>query len=119
MSKGGESSDRGSSPFRSGDTLNPAEQLLKLLSNALQNPAGRKLALHQFQQQVWNVPDPPLTGDAWEVLADLAHDLEFYEPDPKAREEDPSFYGDERLQEEIRTALARLKDLGITLPEFR
>jgi hypothetical protein len=49
-------------------------------------------------------------------LADLAYDLDFFEPDPFVRVESTSYYGHERLEEEIRTALRRLADLGIEIP---
>jgi hypothetical protein len=56
---------------------------------------------------------------AYDILADLAYDLDFFEPDPFLRVESTSYYGRERLEEEIRTALRRLADLGIRTKSFR
>ena len=47
----------------------------------------------------------------WDIFGDLAYDLDFYEPDPVARAEDSSYYGDERLKEEIQMALEKLANL--------
>jgi hypothetical protein len=61
-----------------------------------------------IQQLVWK---ETLTGDpaAQEVLRELAYDLEHYEPDPLARSEDASVYGDERALAAIEDALARIE----------
>jgi len=34
--------------------------------------------------------------------------LDYYEPDPDLRREDPSFYGDERVEAEVKEALEKL-----------
>jgi hypothetical protein len=51
---------------------------------------------------------------SYDILADLAYDLDFLEPDPVGRVH--PFYGHERLEDEIRAALRRLADLGIKIP---
>ena len=43
-----------------------------------------------------------------EILADLAYDLEFYVADENKRKESTSFYGDERLKNEISEALKKI-----------
>jgi hypothetical protein len=65
-------------------------------------------AIASFQQLVWK---EPLRGSSavQEILRDLAYDLEYYEPDPRARAEDSSFYDDERAIAEIEEALARIE----------
>ena len=50
-----------------------------------------------------------------EVLLDLAHDLEYYVPDESERKEDSSYYGNDRLLREIRSALSRLENIGTVL----
>ena len=47
-----------------------------------------------------------------EIIADLAYDLDYYEPNPDWRREDPSFYGPERAVKEIEAALSRLRAVG-------
>lgn len=68
----------------------------------------RERLIKEFQQYIWDDPNDLSVFDT-EVLAELAHDLDFYESDENARKEDPSFYGDERLEREIRHALEKLK----------
>lgn len=53
-------------------------------------------------------------GEEWEILRDLAWDLSFYDSDPRARAEDPSYYGEERLKTEIEEALGKLERLRRT-----
>lgn len=45
---------------------------------------------------------------AWEILADLAYDLEFYEPSRRKRREAGALYGDEDLEVLLRSTLAKL-----------
>ena len=42
----------------------------------------------------------------WRVVRDLAWDLEFYVPEPVRRSEDASYYGDDRIVEELQRALS-------------
>jgi hypothetical protein len=44
-----------------------------------------------------------------EMLSALAYDLDFYEPDEALRKQEPSYYGDERLEAEIKSVLRKLK----------
>jgi len=48
-------------------------------------------------------------GIEWAVLRDLAHDLEFYEPDPKLCAEDPSYFGDQVAEAKIVSALKKIR----------
>jgi len=47
-----------------------------------------------------------------DILTDLAYDLDYYEPDPRARQESPSFYGPKRAVELIESALSELRSAG-------
>jgi hypothetical protein len=84
------------------------EHLGALLREILVDTAMRKELVDRFQKLVLNGPALEATNEDVEIFADLAYDLNFYEPVPEARGEDPSFYGDERLEEEIRSALGNL-----------
>lgn len=68
----------------------------------------RERLIKEFQQQVWDREEGSSIPTS-EILEQLAHDLDFYEPDENVRREDSSFYGDERLETEILDALERLK----------
>lgn len=68
----------------------------------------RKRLIKEFQEIVWN-DDSNSDNPAFDILCELAYDLDFYEPDEKIRKEDSSYYGDERLQQEIVFALNKLE----------
>lgn len=84
-----------------------AEELVDLLREALGNRFRRKELIDRFQQTVWNAPIAA-SADAMEIFADLAHDLDYYEQNREDRAEDPTFYGDQRFEEEVRQALQKL-----------
>ena len=93
------------------------QELLKLLFVIRNDPTNRKSAFWEFIRTVQK-SDPALDSDpVWELLGDLSVDLDYYEPDEKARREDASFYGEERLKELIDQALARFQALGVQLPK--
>jgi len=85
------------------------ESLLELLSSALSDVRNRKEFISRFQNEVWNADDEFLASAAGEVFSDLAHDLEYYEPDPVRQSESGSYFGDERLESLVRKALADLE----------
>jgi hypothetical protein len=47
-----------------------------------------------------------------DVLQELLRELEDYEPDEEARGEEPGAFGEDDAAARLRTALARLEDLG-------
>lgn len=71
----------------------------------------RKKLIEEFQEKIWNDESNP-DNPASEILSELAYDLDFYEPNEKLRSEDFSYYGDERLREEITSALRKLEAVG-------
>jgi hypothetical protein len=87
-------------------------QLLLLLERALKDPSRRSDSVRQFQEAIFNGDQSGLhiTQTEWVVFCDLAYDLDYYEPDPKTRREDPSFCGDDRVVSEIAEALGKLHD---------
>ena len=88
-------------------------QIIEQLKGATLESAKLPEAISAFQAMVWNSDEweSHYSSDAIEVLRDLAHDLDYYEPDASARAEDPSFYGADRAIEEIATALKRIDGL--------
>jgi hypothetical protein len=86
--------------------------LLTILVDALSVSLGRGKLIAEFQRKVWDeqpdAPDPVLS-----VLKELAYDLDFYEAAPKIRDEDMTFFGNERLETEIKAAFGKLRNLGI------
>ncbi len=96
--------------------MNDSDHLIELLIQALLFPTQRKDLIRDFQRLISEDQEEEKEGTASEVFGDLAIDLDFYEPDPTKRSEDPSYYGDERLEEEIRAAFNKLHTLGVAIP---
>ena len=92
--------------------MKDSDHLVELLIQALMFPRLRNDSIRDFQKLVSDDQEEEKEGTASEVFADLAIDLDYYEPDPVKRSEDPSYFDDERLEEEIRKALAKLNALG-------
>jgi hypothetical protein len=76
---------------------------MKILERILDDKLNRKNLISEFQELIWN------DKNANEILSELAYDLDFYEPDEELRKEDSSYYGDNRLEEEIKLAIRKLR----------
>jgi hypothetical protein len=92
------------------------DAMLALLVRVLREPSTRKATVKQFQALVWESPRHTVAKEVYDVLADLAYDLDYFEPDPVSRAQDTSYYGDQRLEQEIQAALRRLQELGVEVP---
>lgn len=68
--------------------------LLVPLSAALGHPESLRPSIDQFQEAYWAIDQPP-DEPAWDILGDLATELEYYEPNPEWLKASASFYGDE------------------------
>lgn len=91
------------------------QQGITLIVRALHFPEERAHLIDRFQQMVWHDAEGVEVDWIQEVLQNLAYDLDFYQPDPEIRKEDSSYYGDDRLELEIRTALERLRLGGVPI----
>jgi hypothetical protein len=92
--------------------IDDAARLLAALLNARD---GRSALVEQFQRVIWDSDEILGTSQIDELLRDLAYDLDCYVVDPDARSEDESYYGDERLENEVSTAILRLRQLGVVM----
>lgn len=79
---------------------------MEILEKILNDKLNRKELIKEFQSQVWD------NEKSIQILRDLAYDLDFYEPDEILRSDDPSYYGDERLEKEILVVIQKLKQLN-------
>ncbi len=86
------------------------QELYNLLQTALKAPGQRLDNIKRFQNAIFDGSQMALglTDIEWDVFTQLAQDLDYYEPDSVMRREDPTFYGDERVADEIREALRKL-----------
>jgi hypothetical protein len=76
---------------------------MKILEQILNDRQNRQSLIKQFQEQIWN------NERSSEILSELAYDMDFYEPNGALRIGEPNYYDDERLEEEIRNAIEKLK----------
>ncbi len=82
---------------------------MKILFDILKNKNQRYSLIKKFQERIWNDDKYSNNKMVNEVLKDLAYDLDFYEPDDNLRKESASYYGDARLEEEIKAALRKIE----------
>jgi hypothetical protein len=65
--------------------------------------------IDSFQAEVFN--DESITDEVLEeIVANLAYDLDFYEPNEEGRKESGSFYGSERLEEIIKGGITKIQN---------
>jgi len=81
---------------------------IRILERAIQQPERLSELIEEFQGIVWNTERETETPE-WQVLSDLALDLEYYEPNPERRKEDKSFFAEERAINEIKIALSKFR----------
>lgn len=84
-------------------------ELIQSLQSILEAKQLRRVKLiKEFQEKIWNdesIKDERLNG----ILSELAYDFDFYEPNEQLRKEDPSYYGDDRLKEQINSVLQMIQ----------
>jgi hypothetical protein len=98
--------------------MDALEKILGLLAEASKDPSSRQEAVDEFLRcysENESAIKRSVGQEAFDVLGDLAWDLNFFVADPGKRAQDSSYYGDERLEQEIGTALQRLSRLGVPL----
>ncbi|MEH3114031.1 hypothetical protein [Pedobacter terrae] len=87
-------------------------ELIQLLQTVLEGEHRvKQMLIKKFQEEVWNdesIQDETLN----EILSELAYDLDFYESNEEWRKESLSYYGDDRLEEVIKTAIQKLQNLS-------
>jgi hypothetical protein len=68
--------------------------IVKELEYILEHPVQLKTGVPKIQEQTWKVKGVEREQNKWEVLRDLAYDLDYYEPHPTIRRENRSFFGE-------------------------
>ena len=81
---------------------------MKILEQILQDEQNREALIKEFQKLIWN------DENANEILSEFAYDLDFYDPNEKHRKENSSYYGDDRLEEEIKSTIQKLQEQNLT-----
>ncbi len=84
------------------------EKLLHMLVKICEDEKDRMNLIRNFQDAVWGIKE---SGDELDALSDLAYDLDFYQQDATLREEDSSYFGDDRLLDEINSTFLRIDQI--------
>ncbi len=84
------------------------KRYIELVHSILQAKSDRKEKVSEFQDLIWEKASDIPDKAAREVLFDLAYDLSYYEPDEKLLREDPRYYGDDKLEQELLASLKKL-----------
>lgn len=88
------------------------ESILEQLKVLVNRPTELAAGIPKVQQEIWGAKEGTEHDAQWEILRDLAYDLDYYQPNESVRSQDQSFYGEERALSEIREALAKLEGRG-------
>lgn len=88
--------------------------IIKFLNSILldKNSETRRMLVIGFNNYMFNHNGIIQNESIDDILIELAHDLEYYEPNPEYRSQDPSFYNDEKLEENIKQALFAIEKVN-------
>ena len=98
--------------------MDSLEEMLTLLRRILKDPSSRKVSVNLFLKCFFEKELDVKRSHgqaAAQILSDLAYDLNFFVADHVVRAEEPSYFGDKRLVEEVEVALRRLSKIGIAI----
>ena len=84
---------------------------MDILKEILLKEKEKQELIKTFQERVWNGDDYSSNKRVNEILSELAYDLDFYQPNESLRKESPSYYGQERLEKEIKEAIEKIKNI--------
>ena len=79
--------------------------LVLLLESLISDAINRPRIIKEFSELGGNFSINDCTAQQRDTILDLIVDLSYYSEDPEALAEEPSLYGYERLQVEVRQAL--------------
>ena len=85
--------------------------MVELLKRIHEGSEDRDVLIDQFQNEVFTGESSKRTDSEYDILNGLAIDLDYYVSDPELRKEERSYYGVERLQDEVRAALRAIEGL--------
>jgi hypothetical protein len=87
-------------------------EAIRLLELAMADRPGLAEHIARFLSLIWEGPKLPEGDRRGNLLADLAWDLEFFEPDPAFRKEG-GFFGEMRAIQEIDSTLTALRGVAL------
>jgi hypothetical protein len=92
-----------------------AIEIIEILNKILlEKEPVRSGLINSFQAEVFN--DESIIDEVLEeIVANLAYDLDFYEPNEEGRKESNSFYGSEQLEEIIKKGILQIQNYNKAL----
>lgn len=88
--------------------MKSTEDIVRPLRDAVSDPKLVSASIQSFLRDYWAVPDQEVADEAaWDILGELAADLEYFEADPNLRS-DKCLLDEERAMKTIRGKLAIL-----------
>lgn len=88
------------------------ESIVEQLKSLIERPFELAVGIPAVQQGIWGAAKNAEHDPQWEILVDLAYDLDYYQPSERIRAGDTSLYGDERALSAIKEALAKIEAQG-------
>ncbi len=88
--------------------MNKFEGLIETLENSVKSGTLSKEDAFFFEATVGN-EELECSDEKYEILAELAHDFAFYQPDKSLREGEPSLFGNVEAIRKIEATLRRLR----------
>jgi len=90
------------------------QQFNTLLLNILKSKSGRERLIYEYENYVnANIRNINIDGSILDFYNDLLYDFAYYVEDEKMRSQDPSYFGDEKLEKIINMAIRQLEEKGI------
>jgi hypothetical protein len=86
------------------------KKIIQFLEAAAREPALLPETISRLQEVVWTSSALPMGVE--EDLRGLAYDLDYFEPDPTRRNEDPTFIDHDTAIAEIRQVIAKLRKVS-------
>lgn len=84
------------------------KEIIQILETTAGEPSRLRETISRLQKLVWTSSSLPM--GVVEELRALAYDLDYFEPDPTRRGEDPSFIDQDTAIAEISQTIARLRE---------
>jgi hypothetical protein len=81
--------------------------VLPVLKEIVKHPEKGLENVRQFQSLMASIEEHPSEDSEalWETLRDLSYDLAYYEPDEIVRRGDSSLFGEDRMKEQVLSAI--------------
>lgn len=84
------------------------DSIIARLNYLVDNPAQLPTGVPEIQKIIWESQSEPSEDRRWEILRDLAYDLDYYDSNSATRAKENWLIGEEGALEKIREALSKM-----------